>query len=188
MPEPIFSDRRIYVTVDDTLVEEGDPAAQSLLVGQGSRLSQEDADKYNITPENGKLVINGQALPENPPVTPDQPVATQPPPAALQINHSALNTDGSKPVTEQTGNEAAAIVPAEAITESGKAKSVPETSEEGTVPVQTDQSDGSAVASDADEVPVEEAGTATGDDTDETATKAKKTAANKAITSPPETK
>jgi hypothetical protein len=199
MPQTIFSDRRIFVTADDTLVEEGDPAAVALLVGQGSRLSQDDADKYTITQVDGKLVIDGQAPPENPPVTPDQPVAVQPPPVALETNVSALNTDGSKPITEQTGTEPAVVVPAEAVTEDGKAQTVTQVPEEVNVPVQTDQSDGSAVAGEAEMTVVEgSAATATNDasdapaagtpGSDDAAGKAKKPAANKAITSPPETK
>lgn len=47
---------RLYVTADDKVVQEGDPAAVRLLVGEGGQLSDEDAAQYGLTqkPEKAK--------------------------------------------------------------------------------------------------------------------------------------
>jgi hypothetical protein len=42
------SDRRLYRTVDDEVVEEGHPDAAFLLVNEGGTLSEEDVRKYGI--------------------------------------------------------------------------------------------------------------------------------------------
>lgn len=46
------SDKRLYVTADGKVVEEGDPAAVSLLVGIGGQLSDEDARRYGLIADN----------------------------------------------------------------------------------------------------------------------------------------
>jgi hypothetical protein len=44
------SDRRLYLAEDgQTVVEEGDPRAATLLVGEGGELSAEDAKRYGVT-------------------------------------------------------------------------------------------------------------------------------------------
>lgn len=44
------SDRRLYLAADgETVVEEGDPRAATLLVGEGGQLSVEDAARYGLT-------------------------------------------------------------------------------------------------------------------------------------------
>jgi hypothetical protein len=47
---------RKYLTADGRVVDEGDPSAVSLLVGEGGQLSDEDAEKYGLKakpqPEN----------------------------------------------------------------------------------------------------------------------------------------
>jgi hypothetical protein len=47
---------RKYLTKDGRVVDEGDEAAVSLLVGEGGQLSDEDAEKYGLkvkpAPEN----------------------------------------------------------------------------------------------------------------------------------------
>jgi hypothetical protein len=42
------SDRRLYRTLDDEVVEEGHPDAAFLLVNEGGTLSEEDIRKYGI--------------------------------------------------------------------------------------------------------------------------------------------
>jgi hypothetical protein len=45
------SDKRLYLTSDGQVVEEGDERAATLLVGEGGQLSDADAAKYGL---NGK--------------------------------------------------------------------------------------------------------------------------------------
>lgn len=42
------SDRRLYLTADDQVVEEGDPAAATLLVGEGCDVDDETAKRYGL--------------------------------------------------------------------------------------------------------------------------------------------
>jgi hypothetical protein len=42
------SDKRLYLTADDQVVEEGDERAVSLLVGAGGQLSDAQAAKYGL--------------------------------------------------------------------------------------------------------------------------------------------
>ena len=42
------SDKRLYLTRAGAVVEEGDPAADSLLVGEGGTISHEDAERYGL--------------------------------------------------------------------------------------------------------------------------------------------
>jgi hypothetical protein len=46
---PYTSDKRLYLTEDGQVVEEGDPRAAILLVGEGGQLSDEDARRYGLT-------------------------------------------------------------------------------------------------------------------------------------------
>lgn len=47
---PFTSDRRIWLTADKSkVVEDGDPAAAFLLVGEGGQLSDEEAEQYGLT-------------------------------------------------------------------------------------------------------------------------------------------
>jgi hypothetical protein len=48
------SDRRLWITNDGKLVEEGDPRAALLLVGEGGQLSDEDAERYGLTGTKAK--------------------------------------------------------------------------------------------------------------------------------------
>jgi len=43
------SDKRLYLTTDGQVVEEGDARAATLLVGVGGQLSDADAAKYGLT-------------------------------------------------------------------------------------------------------------------------------------------
>jgi hypothetical protein len=45
---PFQSDKRLYLTADDQVVEEGDERAVSLLVGAGGQLSDAQAAKYGL--------------------------------------------------------------------------------------------------------------------------------------------
>jgi hypothetical protein len=45
---PYTADKRLYLTADDKVVEEGDPNAATLLVGVGGQLSDEDAQRYGL--------------------------------------------------------------------------------------------------------------------------------------------
>jgi hypothetical protein len=45
---PFQSDKRLYLTADDQVVEEGDERAVSLLVGEGGQLSDAQAAKYGL--------------------------------------------------------------------------------------------------------------------------------------------
>ncbi len=42
------SDERLYLNAKGEVVKEGDPKATSLLVGEGSEISAEDAEKYGL--------------------------------------------------------------------------------------------------------------------------------------------
>lgn len=42
------SDRRLYLTADDTVVEEGDTRAVSLLVGEGCQVDATTAKRYGL--------------------------------------------------------------------------------------------------------------------------------------------
>jgi hypothetical protein len=53
----MISDRRLYLTADKKVVEEGNPEAKTLLVGEGGELSEEDAGKYGLALEGEKIVI-----------------------------------------------------------------------------------------------------------------------------------
>jgi hypothetical protein len=48
MAQVYVSDRRLYLTADDRVVEEGDPAARTLLVGAGGEVDAETVQKYNL--------------------------------------------------------------------------------------------------------------------------------------------
>ncbi len=43
------SEKRLYLTAEGKVVEEGDPNAATLLVGIGGQLSDEDAERYGLT-------------------------------------------------------------------------------------------------------------------------------------------
>jgi hypothetical protein len=43
------SDKRLYLTSDGQVVEEGDERAATLLVGEGGQLSDEQAAQYGLT-------------------------------------------------------------------------------------------------------------------------------------------
>lgn len=61
------SDRRLYLTRDDKVVEEGDPAAAFLLVGEGCELDDATAAQYGLTEAKGKAPAAKavDAAPEN---------------------------------------------------------------------------------------------------------------------------
>jgi hypothetical protein len=44
-----ISDRRLYLTDDDHVVEDGDPRAARLLVGAGGVLDDATAERYGLT-------------------------------------------------------------------------------------------------------------------------------------------
>jgi hypothetical protein len=46
---PYTADKRLYLDADGNVVDEGDPRAATLLVGEGGQLSDEDAKKYGLT-------------------------------------------------------------------------------------------------------------------------------------------
>lgn len=60
-----ISDRRIYLTADDRVVEEGDPAATTLLVGVGGQLSDVDAKRYGLSESRTAGEKQKQAPAEN---------------------------------------------------------------------------------------------------------------------------
>lgn len=47
-----ISEKRLYRTADDRVVEEGDPAAAFLLVGEGGTLDDETARRYGLIAES----------------------------------------------------------------------------------------------------------------------------------------
>lgn len=49
------SDKRLYRTLDDRVVSEGDPDAAFLLVGEGGMLSDEDARKYGLSADQPEM-------------------------------------------------------------------------------------------------------------------------------------
>lgn len=58
---PYTSEKRLYLTADGKVVEEGDPNAATLLVGEGGQLSDEDAEHYGLV--KGKAVNNANEAP-----------------------------------------------------------------------------------------------------------------------------
>ena len=58
------SDKRLYLTRDGQVVEEGDERAATLLVGAGGQLSDEQAAQYGL---NGKADATPQAKSERAP-------------------------------------------------------------------------------------------------------------------------
>lgn len=46
---PFTSDKRLYLDAEGNVVEEGNAAAVSLLVGEGGQLDDETAKKYGLT-------------------------------------------------------------------------------------------------------------------------------------------
>lgn len=46
---PYKSDKRLYLTADGRVVEEGDPDAASLLVNEGGELDDATAERYGLT-------------------------------------------------------------------------------------------------------------------------------------------
>jgi hypothetical protein len=99
---PWKADRRLYLSEDGRVVEEGDEAARTLLIGEGSEMPLADARKYGLVddapaeeapaekatpaaPAN-KMVSKApanKAAPVEPPLTPaaDPPPVDEPPPA-----------------------------------------------------------------------------------------------------------
>lgn len=60
------SEKRLYLTADGKVVQEGDPAAATLLVGEGGQLSDEDAERYGLTEKAKPAQPNkAKAAPEN---------------------------------------------------------------------------------------------------------------------------
>lgn len=51
---PYTSDKRLWLTKDDQVVEEGDPKAATLLVGEGGTLDDETAARYNLSNDGAK--------------------------------------------------------------------------------------------------------------------------------------
>lgn len=45
---PFISDRRLYLSADDQVVEEGDERAVQLLVGEGGQLDDETVKRYKL--------------------------------------------------------------------------------------------------------------------------------------------
>jgi len=65
------SKKRLYLTADQQVVEEGDERAATLLVGEDGQLSDEDAAKYGL---NGKQREGaGEATPQAAPAREDAP-------------------------------------------------------------------------------------------------------------------
>jgi hypothetical protein len=68
---PYRSEKRLYLTADGRVVEEGDPDAASLLVNAGGELDDATAERYGLTKpaegEKGKAAPANKALaaPEN---------------------------------------------------------------------------------------------------------------------------
>lgn len=48
MAQVFVSDRRLWLTDDDRVVDEGDPAARFLLVCEGGEVDAETVKKYNL--------------------------------------------------------------------------------------------------------------------------------------------
>ncbi len=57
----LTSDRRLYANADGKVVEEKDPKRATLIVGQGGALSPQDAQKYGLRSEGGRLTYEGDA-------------------------------------------------------------------------------------------------------------------------------
>lgn len=59
---PYLSKKRLYLTADGTVVEGDDPAAATLLVGEGCELDDATAEQYGLTATASKAK---SAPPEN---------------------------------------------------------------------------------------------------------------------------
>ncbi len=73
MPSRIIADRRLWVTEDDQVVEDGDPRARFLLAGcAGRRIPAAVAERLGITISKGRIEYPGAPKPE---LVPDDPEA-----------------------------------------------------------------------------------------------------------------
>jgi hypothetical protein len=102
---PWKADRRLYLSEDGKVAEEGDPAARTLLIGEGGEMPLADARKYGLVPDEpnaepapadekavatapankavSKAPANKSAAPAPPPAEPNAevPPVDEPPPA-----------------------------------------------------------------------------------------------------------
>ena len=61
----LIADRRLYLTADRSrVVEEGEPEAAFLLVGEGSELESALAEQYGIVEKDGRLELRAKDQPE----------------------------------------------------------------------------------------------------------------------------
>lgn len=65
------SDRRLYLTADDTVVEEGDVRAVSLLIGEGGTIDAATAKRYGLVKpaEDAEPEVKAKAPTDNKAVT-----------------------------------------------------------------------------------------------------------------------
>lgn len=68
---PFISDRRLYLAADDTVVEDGDPRAVSLLVGEGGQVDDETVKRYKLKAkaapeEKAKASVENKAVAKAP--------------------------------------------------------------------------------------------------------------------------
>lgn len=65
-----ISDRRLYLTADDEVVEDGDPRAATLLVGEGGQVDDETVKRYKLKnrepDEKGKTSAENKAVSKAP--------------------------------------------------------------------------------------------------------------------------
>jgi hypothetical protein len=55
----LTSDRRLYANAEGKVVEEKDPKRTTLIVGQGGAVNPQDAQKYGLRSEGGRLTYEG---------------------------------------------------------------------------------------------------------------------------------
>jgi hypothetical protein len=71
------ADRKLYLTRDKSrVVEQGDPASHSLLIGTNGEISAADAKKYGLILSEKKVVLPGSKPAE--PEAPDEVEETEP--------------------------------------------------------------------------------------------------------------
>jgi hypothetical protein len=84
---PYKADKRYYLTEDGKVVEEGDAAARTLLIGEGGEMPLADARKYGLVDEGAAEEVPAEkatpAAPANKAVSkaPANKAAPAPPPA-----------------------------------------------------------------------------------------------------------
>lgn len=73
-PGSLVADRRLFLTADGKVVEDGDPGRVSLITAPGATVTAADAERYGLSLEGEKLVVGTPKPPAQPPLPETEPV------------------------------------------------------------------------------------------------------------------